>query len=314
MIDSPDILSILVPTEITSNMILSTNVTPEDGNPAWAAGTTYAVGTRVYLASTHRVYESAQAGNVGKDPSVPANRFSAAGAVTWWIDAGPTNQFAMFDGLVSTKTERPANIIVTIQPGYFNSFALFGIEADDIIVTVRDAPGGNIIYQYEGPLESSAPADYYDYFFGAFKPQTQFIATGIDPYVGMVLELALTSPASTVRLGMLALGDARPIGAPLRGATVDPIDYSYVSTDDFGNTVVRKRNNATGLSIRAKLDIEDANAVIDAVKEVLGTPVVVVGSQVTMYEALTVFGLVSARMSYDDYREPVINITVKGLI
>jgi len=313
MIDSPDILSILVPTEITSDMILSTNVVPEDSNPAWAAGTTYAVGDRVYLASTHRVYESAQASNVGKDPSVPSNRFSAAGAVTWWIDAGPTNQFAMFDGLVSTKTAHAGSITLRLKPGYFNGFALFGIEADDIDVTIRDSDGGDIVYHFDGPLEGSAPGDYYDYFFEPFKPQTQFIATGFDPYVNMIMEITLTSPESMVRLGMLALGDTRPIGAPLRGATAEPIDYSYVSTDDFGNTVVRKRNNATGLTIQAKLDIEDANSVLDAIKQVLGTPVVVIGSQVTMYEALTVFGLVSARMSYTDYREPTINITVKGL-
>lgn len=313
MIDSDDILSIITPVQITQDMITDTDVVPEDPNPVWSGSATYAVGDRRFLAETHRVYESAKEGNTNKDPSVPSNRFDAAGQVTWWIEVGPTNRFAMFDGLVSTKTERQNSISIGIRAGYFNAIALFGIEAEEIALSVRNSPTGEVIYHYEGPLEGSAPDDYYDYFFGRFKPQTQFIATGIDPYANMVLDLSLTSASGIVRLGMLALGDARPIGAPLRGASVDPIDYSYVSTDDFGNTIVRKRNNATGLSIRAKMNIEDANTVLDTVKEVLGTPVVVVGSQVTMYEALTVFGLVSARLTYDDYREPVINITVKGL-
>lgn len=312
MIDSPDILSILTPITITPGMILESNVEPEDPTPVWSSGSTYAVGDRVHSASTHRVYESAQAGNTNKDPTLPGNRFNAVGAVTWWIDDGPTNEFAMFDGLVSTKTSRAGGISMVIQPGYFNAFALFGVEADDMTVVVRDAPGGDVLYTYDEQFEGSTPSDYYEYFFEPFRPRTQFIATGIEPYVGMVMEITFSSP-STARVGMLAIGDARPIGAPLRGSTVEPIDYSYVSTDDFGNTVVRKRNNATGLSIRAKLEIEDANTVLDTIKEVLGTPVVVIGSQATMYEALTVFGLVSARMSYEDYNEPVINITVKGL-
>jgi hypothetical protein len=315
MIEADDYLSILTPIAITAAMITATNVTPEDPNPAWAA-VAYAIGDRVYKASTHRVYEAAKVMTSGapKDPELPANQFDAAGLVTYWIDAGPTNRFAMFDGLVNSKTEHADSITLTLKVGYFNGFSLLGIEADSIDAVVRDAPGGNIIYEYHGPLEGSAPADYYEYFFEPFKPQTRFSATGIDPYADMTLELTLTATGGTARLGMLAIGDMRPIGVPLSGASVEPVDYSYVSTDAFGNTVVRKRNNATGLTISAKMDIADANSALDTIKEILGTPVVVVGSQVTMYEALTVFGLVSARLVYEDFGEPTINITVKGLI
>lgn len=314
MIESTDLCSILAPISITSEMITSTNITPEDSNPAWVAGTTYGVGDRVYVATSHRVYESAKASNTGKDPTADANQFNAVGEVTWWIEVGPTNLYAMFDGLVSTKTSNTAEITVTIRPGYFNSFALFGIEADDISYTIKDSPGGNVIKTYSGPLEGSAPADYYEYFFYPFRPLKQFIVTDLDPYRNMEITISLTSPESVVKLGMLAIGDAKPIGAPLRGASVEPVDYSYVSTDSFGNTVVKKRSSATGLNINAKMRIEDAGFVLDVVKEFLGTPVVVIGSKTTMYEALTVFGLVSARQNYEDFGEPVINIKVKGLI
>lgn len=318
MIDSEDICSILAPIQITSAMITSMTANgvavPEDPSSVWTSATTYDTGARVYSAATHRVYESAKDANLNKDPTLPGSQYNAAGEVTWWIDAGPTNRYAMFDPVVSTQTVVDTPLVVVLRPGYFNGFALFGLDGDTIHIVVKDAPGGSIIYEYDEPLEGSAPADYYEYFFDPFKPQTQFIATGIPPYNGAEITLTLTKGSGQAKIGMFAIGDMRPIGAPLRGASVEPIDYSYVSTDAFGNTTVKKRRNATGLAISAKMDIEDANTVLNTIKELLGIPVVVVGSTATMYEALTVFGLVSARQQYDDFNEPVINITVKGLV
>lgn len=316
MIDSDDICSVLAPTAITSAMITASSLAVEDPNPAWSSTVTYTEGQRVYLASTHRVYEATgAAGNLNKDPSVEANQYNAAGVATFWIDDVPTNKFAMFDGEINTQTVGTGTVLSgTIRPGYFNGFAMFGLDADSMVVTVKDAPGGNVIYSFSGPLEGSAPADYYEYFFDRFKPQTQFIATGIDPYNGAEFSYALTKLSGAPKIGMLAIGDMRPLGAPLRGASVEPVDYSVVVTDTFGRTRTKKRHNATGMVISAKMNIEDANTTLDTVKELLGIPVVVVGSTAAMYEALTVFGLVSARQQYDDFGEPVINITVKGTI
>jgi hypothetical protein len=315
MIESDDICSVLAPIPVTPAMITASSLTVEDPNPAWSSGTTYTATQRAYLASTHRVYEATgAAGNTNKDPSLPANQFDAAGVATFWIDAGPTNKYAMFDSVVSTQTSGTSPLAMTLRPGYMNGFALFGLDGDTLAVTVKDAPGGTVIYSHSGPMEGSAPADYYEYFFDRFKPQTQFIASDIDPYNGCEITLTVAKATGSAKVGMFAIGDMRPLGAPLRGASVEPVDYSYISTDAFGTTTVKKRNNATGLVISAKMDIEDAAAVLDTIKELLGVPVVVVGSTAAMYEALTVFGLVSARQQYDDFGMPVINITVKGTI
>lgn len=316
MIESDDICSVLAPIEITAAMITATSLAAEDPNPAWNSATTYTTQQRVYLASTHRVYEATgAAGNLNKDPSLPANQFNAAGVATFWIDADPTNEFAAFDPEVNTQSVGTGTTLsYTIKPGYFNGFALFGLDADSMVVTVKDSTGGNVIYSFDGPLEGSAPADYYEYFFDRFKPQTQFIATGIDPYNDAEITLTLTKLSGGPKIGMFAIGDMRPLGVPKRGASVEPVDYSRVSTDPFGRTKTKKGHNATGLVISCRMNIEDANSVLDTVKELLGIPVVVVGSTATMYEALTVFGLMSGRQQYDDFGEPVLNITVKGTI
>jgi len=270
---------------------------------------------RVHSATTHRVYESLKDGNLGKDPTVPSNRTTATGVGTWWIEVGPTNRVAMFDGLVSTQTSAASPLVITLAPGAFNGFALFGIDADSFAVEVRDAPGGNIIYsEPTTALEGSMPADYYEYFFARFKPLTQMIRTKIDPYGTAQIVLTLTKATGPVKLGMFAIGDMRPVGIPQRDAVAEPIDYSYIKTDAYGNTEVKKRVNATGLSITAKMDKEEAGAALDVVKQVLGTPCVVAGSEAQFYEWLTVFGLLSARMSAADYPHAELSITVKGLI
>lgn len=316
-----DLVSILVPVDVVNTAGVLQSVTSngtalaEDPNPVWAGGTTYTIGQRVHSATTHRVYESLKDGNTGKDPTIVANRTTAAGVGTWWLDVGPTNRTAMFDGLVSSQTQAAGPLVVTLRPGASNGFALFGIDADSYSYTVRSSPGGPIIAsEPTTPLEGSMPPDYYEYFFDRFKPLTQLIRDGVDPYSASEITLTLNKASGTAKLGMFAIGDMRPIGIPQRDASIEPIDYSYVKTDAYGNTEVKKRANATGMSISAVMEKEDAGAALQTVKDVLGTPCVVVGSSAPMYEWMTVFGLVSGRMSATPYPYATINITVRGLI
>lgn len=319
--DDLDAASVLVPVDVVNTAGVLQSVTAggvalaEDPNPEWVAGTTYTIGQRVSRASTHRVYESLKDNNTGKDPALVANRITATGAGTWWFDVGPTNKYAQFDGLVSTQTAADSPLVITLKPGALNGFALFGVDADSFDVVVKDAPGGTPIYsEPTTQLEGSMPGDYFEYFYDRFKPLTQLVRSGIIPYSSAEMTLTLTKASGQVKLGMLAVGDMRPLGVPQRDATVEPIDYSYVKTDAYGNTEVKKRANATGLTITTKMDAEDANNVLDTVKQVLGVPCVVVGSQAKLYEWSTVFGLMSARMSSPDYAYVDLNVTVKGLI
>jgi hypothetical protein len=319
-----DAASILVPIDITNSpfnapkLISATaggNPLLEDAAPLWNVGNTYTTGQRVYMASTHRVYESVKDGNTGKVPSVLANQFNAAGVATWWTDVGPTNLYAMFDGLISTPTTAASPLEVVLSPGQFNGFALFGIDADSYKVQVLDGPGGEVVYNEPlTPLEGSQPTDYYDYFFSRFKPLTQVVRTGIEPYGTAQIKLTLYNNAGPVKLGMFALGDMRPTGIPQRDASVEPQDFSVIKQDAFGNTTTKKRANATGMTINTKMDKEDASAVLTSLKDVLGVPVVVIGSEAAQYEWMTVFGLVSARMSPAEYPFVTLNMTVRGLI
>jgi hypothetical protein len=316
-----DACSVLVPVDILGTPGAITSITAggvalaEDTNPAWTNATSYDTGDRVYLASTHRVYESLKDNNVGKDPSLQVNQTTAAGVGTWWLDIGPTNRAAMFDGLVNSQTSAASPLVITLRPGAFNGFALFGVDADEMDVRVRAAPGGQIIYdEVDTPLEGSQPADYYEYFFDRFKPLRQVIRVGLDPYGDSEIVLTLRRATGDVKLGMFAIGDLRPVGIPQRDASVEPQDFSVIKQDAFGNTRVTKRPNATGMSITTVMENEEAGAVLQTIKDVLGVPVVVIGSGKNLFEWLTVFGLISARMSPVPWPYATLNISVKGLI
>lgn len=319
--EDTDVARVLVPVDVVNRAGAIVSVTAggvelaEDTNPPWASGTTYAAGARVYSASTHRVYESLKDNNVGKDPTLQVNQVSAAGP-TWWLDYAPTNRTAMFDGLVNSQTITGTSpLAITLAPGAFNGIGLFGIDADTMTITILDAPGGNVVYSEVGTvLEGSMPEDYYEYFYEPFRPLTQLTRTDLDPYQSSQITLTLTKAAGEVKLGMFAIGDMRPIGIPQRDASVEPTDFSGVKTDEFGRTSVRKRHNATGMSISAVLEKEEANGVLNTLRDVLGTPVVVVGSEAQLYEWMTVFGLLSSRMTPVPYPYATVSLTVKGMI
>jgi len=316
--DADDVASILVPITVTSAMITAMTANgvavPEDASAPYAAATTYALGARVHSTVSHRVYESAKASNTGHDPTDITNQFNASGVVTWWIDIGPTNRTAMFDGLISTPTTGLSPLVITMQPGAFNGFALFGVSANSVSAVVKDAPGGNVVYTTGGDasLEGSNPGDYYEYFFNPTKPQTQFVVTGVAPYANAEITLTLKAAGGTVKLGMFTLGDLQPMGVPERGTRVSPKSYAYIAEDAYGNTTIKRRPSAIGLSMPIKVALEDADSVIQMIQDLLDVPVAVIGSTAAYHTKLSTFGLVSGDMDYSTYPDRTLNLTVKG--
>lgn len=321
--DDSDECSILVPVDIIGTSGAITSITSvgvelaEDPNPAWlSSGKTYVAGERVHLLSTHRVYEATgAANNLGKDPSLPANQFDAAGSPTFWIEVGPTNRTAMFDGKVNTQTVADSPLTFTLTPGAFNGFALLNIDADSYSVTVKDSPGGEVIYgEPITRLEGSKPADYREYFFDRFKPLTQFVRTGIDMYGEAEISITLNKATGQVKLGMFAIGEQMPVGIPQRDSVVNPSSFSYFKQDAFGNAVVKKRPSATGMSIPCVTETINANTVKGVIDSVAGTPCLVIGSKAPLYEWMTSFGLVKASLKPVPFPYTTVNLEVTGFI
>ena len=303
-------LFVLPPIAITDAMFVSSTV-PETDYAAYAAGTTYAVGTRCISTSTHRIYESLRASNTGNDPTNIVNR---AGTAPWWLDVGPTNKWAMFDAVVATQTAIASPLTVVLRPGQFNAIYAGGLDADLLSITVRDAPGGTVIYSAEIVLEGSAPADYYEHFFDRFKPARDYLISGLDAYYAAEITLTLSRASDLVKCGIMAAGDLKPLGSTMYGAKCKPKTHSYIDIDDYGTLTIRRRKATTDVSLSAMLKLNEANTVIETIQSVLDVPCAWIGHNLPEYGGLRVFGLGSGELTYDLPKDCKLSLNIQGLI
>lgn len=303
-------LAVLVPIDIATPMLTSSTVA-EDEYSTWASGTTYALNAFCISTTTHRVYQSLVASNTGHDPTDINNQ---AGATAYWLDYGPTKRWAMFDGEVSTQTVAPSPLTVVLQAGVVTDAYWAGLEAEILTLTVKDAPGGNVIFTQTYRLEGSAPADYYDYFFEPFKPLTDLLVNSITPYGNAEVTMTLSSSSGTVKCGLMAVGSVKTLGQTQYGAKAKPKSYSYIKTDDFGNTKIVRRKKATDMTATAWLAVSEANTVVSTIQDLLDVPAVWIGSSLPEHAGLRCFGLGSGEISYDFPTDCQLSLSVQGLI
>lgn len=302
-------LSMLAPFSV-DDLMLASSTAPENDYPEWSPTTAYAVDNFCISTTTHRIYQC-MAANTGKDPTNVNNQ---NGTTVYWLDYGSTNRWAMFDSEVNTQTIVPLSLTVVLQVGSFTAFYLAGLDASQIDVSIKDAPGGNVIYSYSGQLEGSQPADYDEYFFDRFTPQTDFIVSNIEQYTSGELTITLSSPSGDVKCGVLAVGDLRALGQTQYGAKAKPKTFSYIKTDEFGRTTIKRRKAAKDLAATAFLDISEANTVTDLIQGMLDVPAVWIASDLPEHGFLRVFGLGSGEISADGPTYCQLSLTVQGLI
>jgi len=295
-------LFVLAQISLTDAMLASSSIAEDDYTP-WAAITTYAVGGRCI--KQHRIYESLRADNINKDPSDVSNTISSS---PWWLDVGPTNRWAMFDGQASSQTIGSESITVVLRPGFFNAVYLGFVYAETMSVVFKDAPGGTIIYSETRTLEGSAPDNYYDHFFGAYQPISGTVISDIPLYSTAEITITLSSVAGEVKCGVMALGDRRPLGVTQRGFKVKPKTYSYIKIDEYGNNQIVRRKSSKDLSATAWVDLDDAASVLDTVTDLLDVP------SVWISPGCNAYGLGSGEMSYDYPQHCLLSINVQGLI
>ena len=284
MSTSPLALSVVQPVQLTDAMLISTDVAEND-HPQWASGTTYAVGDRVILVSTHKIYESLQDANTGNDPRT---------ALTFWIEVGPTNRWAAFDSSVSTKTVTdggsPPTISYTIRPGQaVNSVAVLNVtNATKLTITLED-PTFGVVYTKEVdfsffPLSS----DWYAWFFGQKRQATQDVALDLPAYPSADLKIEFEGNPQ-LAVGVIMFGQQQRFGLGIRyGARVGIQDYSRKQTNEFGETELFVRAFAKRASFDLFIDAGEVDALQNFLASIRATPVLWVGSN--DFESTVLFG------------------------
>lgn len=306
-------LSVLVPITITPTMLQSTTAVAES-YPTWDSATSFALGAYCYSPSTQHNYRSLIAGNAGKDPTDPVNRVAASsGGVVYWQDVGPANPWAMFDKKIGTATKTSGPLTVVLRPGAISSLYAAGVSTGYIEVTLKDAPGGSIVYSRTVTMEASQPADYWEYFFSPFEPLSDLLLTDIPPYATGELSVSLAGTSAN-SCGALAVGDIKVLGQTLADAEAEPMSFAYIDTDQWGNTDIIDGPSATNLSMSAVTESRAAGLrAQQIVTSLLGKPAFWFCSDSSDAAGLRTWGLGSGKFAYRADR-CTISMTVKGLI
>jgi hypothetical protein len=237
-------LSFIPPIEITPARLTATNIPMPDtavGEVEWVVGTTYALGARVIVSADLTLYESLQAGNVGKAPATNP---------TWWVKVSAANRYRMFDTINSSQSTRAGLIDVTVTPSsVVNSLALLNIAAQSVRVRMTD-PVDGVVYDQTFVLQAPPLlANWWNYFFDPITNKTDFFVS-LPSYGSASIRVEIVN-AATAACGAMLIGSAIPIGDGVEyGASLGIQDYSRKERNEFGDIVLVERSFAKRASYR----------------------------------------------------------------
>jgi hypothetical protein len=302
-------LTIIRPLAVTDTILDSTDV-PETDYAAWDIATTYGVGDRVILTSTHRIYESLQTSNTGNSPTALGSAF--------WIDAGPTNRWAVFDTSVSTQTVQADSITYQLTPGEaVNSIGILNITSGTEINITMVSPGtGSPGIVYERTVDLSAlplTPDWWAWFYGQKSVPTQSIALDLPSYSDCEITIEILG-GSDLAVGVVLIGSQQNFGLGIKyGARVGIQDYSRKETNTFGETVLVQRAFAKRANFNLLINKSEVDSFQNTLSTIRAVPVLWIGS--TDYEATTLFGFYKnfdILISYPEHSD--CELEIEGLI
>lgn len=252
-------MRIIRPITVTDAVLAGCSIAETD-HAAWSSGATYASGDRVILTSTHKIYESVQAGNTNQNPATDDG--------TWWVEISATKRWKLFDGRVGDPAQASNLISVTLEPGAVaNAVAGFGMGAAAVSVVITDPVEGEVYNETLALTDNSAVTDYYAYFFEPIIRSSEFALWDLPPYPDATMVITATATGATVSIGELVLGARRDLGAAKYGTSVSILDYSRKDVDDFGVAYLLQR----AFSYRVEFDVYMPVTAVRAVRNILST-------------------------------------------
>lgn len=275
----PTGLRIVPPLPVTDSVLVATDV-PESAYAAWNSGTAYAVGNRVHLVSTHKVYEALTA-HTNKPPATsPAD----------WVEVGPTNRWALFDTSNSTQTAQANAFYYELTPtGAFNAATLLNITGGlDVRWRVTHPTLGTLLDDTDSLASLPVQAGWWEWFYGERLAPSIAQRTDLPGIIGSTLRVDVTG-TTALAAGVLLFGQTKEIGMLVQqGARVGIQDYSRKETNEWGDVVLVQRAYAK----RASFEVPVAAALVDEAARFLtlyrATPCLFIGGG--RYEATTVYG------------------------
>lgn len=308
-------MKILFPTPITASMIgAGTSIAEPDvskGEALWVSAGTYAVGNEhIY---NHKTFACVQ-GHTGRTATPDTD-------AAYWLEnkRKPSNRWAVFDSYTDTPATATDSVTYVLNPGFFNGLSLYGLSGSDIAITVKDAPGGSVIYSYTSDLFDQAMG-LYELLFTPLRAREKLVLDSIPISPSAELTVTVNSIGATAGIGMINVGDWRTVigeaewGGVQYGASADPKTYSYIKFNDDGTSEIRRRGKATDMRGSLIMPAASADYANQLVQQVLDVPVSIVCTTGQGYDYLNIFGLISGSIKADTPSSSSFDFSVKGFL
>ena len=275
---------IIRPVIITDAMFISSNL-PENDEPVYSAGTTYALGDKVILISTHRIYESLIASNTGNNP--PDN---LTGETPAWQDNGATNKWRVFDQVVGNQAEHATVLEYEIETGVIvDSMSLQNLDAIGYTVVMTDPTDGVVYDQTYSLISAENVGDRYDYFFEPILQDDAAAIFDLPLYPDATIDISINNGLSPVGCGEIVIGRQRFIGKTLQRPRMGIVDFSKKITDPVtGALEIEEKAYSKTISTGIRMESSATDDIFRLLSLIRATPVVWVA--VDDFSSLNVYG------------------------
>lgn len=230
-------------------------------------------GVHTGTASTHKVYESLQAGNINKVPRVSSSS-------TWWLDNGSTNKWKRFDNSVTSQS-RDSQVYTSIQlDAPSDTLALLNISASYMNVAILDAIDGEIYNETHSLISTSGIDDYWVWFFTPIEKLTSFFLTDLPVSNDAVLTVILYEDTLEYPClcGKFIVGLSMNAGGTEYGATIGFQDFSVKTQTDWGDYEVLERGWSAKASFVTMVPTGSVERFRDLLISLRGTPALYIGA------------------------------------
>lgn len=280
-----------------------------DGIAEWSEAA-YTAGQRCYVEATHRIYQA----NTDTTDQYPPNYVSGSNPVwqaigwvnrgivvtdtTYWADLGPTNAYAMLDNYTSTQSVGVAvdggvGINIDLDSSRCNAIALFNLVGSWVDLSCV-SKSGDVFWTKRIRIAQRGAKTLYRYFFGPFKRVRSDIYQQFPMSFGTTLQVRIFG-YSSAKCGDIIIGSSLYAGDSKLGTRLERLDYSKVSTNDFGVVTFAQGLRRKKVSFDLWVDNADIDYIDRLFDGLSGTPAVYVCDNSErggrMYESMLIKGL-----------------------
>lgn len=237
-----------------------------------------------------------------------------------WLRTGPTNQYAMFDKEVNTRTISTSGTIqLSIQAGRVDSLALLGLKATHVAVEL--VIEGQTEFQASANLVTrKSTGTWLGFFTEPFYQQEFYIVQGmvdtalidLPRYLNATLNITITNTGGAAECGMCRAGLLLEIGDTDNDAETGIEDYSLREINTFGQLSQQERAFAKEISTEVFIDTDRIDFIYGWLTKLKDEPLVWIG--IKHHSAYIVYGYGKWRITRKGAILSKMSIDVEGLI